>query len=210
MTSTPSHTGSARPMFGADHELYRSSVARFIADKITPSHAEWERQGLVPRQLWREAGRAGLLLPGIDEEYGGGGGDFLFSAIVVEEIARALATGVTGFTTHSENVAPYLLEFGSEAQKREFLPKMACGEVVGSLAMTEPGAGSDLKAIRTTARAVAGGFELTGQARAASACSGSIPAAPAFHAAGCWTRSASWRRTRRNCSSTRSSCRPTW
>ena len=163
MTSTPSHTGSARPMFGADHELYRSSVARFIADKITPSHAEWERQGLVPRQLWREAGRAGLLLPGIDEEYGGGGGDFLFSAIVVEEIARALATGVTGFTTHSENVAPYLLEFGSEAQKREFLPKMASGEVVGSLAMTEPGAGSDLKAIRTTARAVAGGFELTGQ-----------------------------------------------
>lgn len=163
MTSTPSHTGSARPMFGADHELYRRSVARFIADKITPSHAEWERQGLVPRQLWREAGSAGLLLPGIDEEYGGGGGDFLFSAIVVEEIARALATGVTGFTTHSENVAPYLLEFGSEAQKREFLPKMASGEVVGSLAMTEPGAGSDLKAIRTTARAVAGGFELTGQ-----------------------------------------------
>ncbi|TXJ13859.1 MAG: acyl-CoA dehydrogenase [Alicycliphilus sp.] len=163
MTSTPSHTGSARPMFGADHELYRRSVARFIADKITPSHAEWERQGLVPRQLWREAGRAGLLLPGIDEEYGGGGGDFLFSAIVVEEIARALATGVTGFTTHSENVAPYLLEFGSEAQKREFLPKMTSGEVVGSLAMTEPGAGSDLKAIRTTARAVAGGFELTGQ-----------------------------------------------
>ncbi|WP_288012673.1 acyl-CoA dehydrogenase family protein [Diaphorobacter sp.] len=163
MTSTPSHTGSARPMFGADHELYRSSVARFIADKITPSHTEWERQGLVPRQLWREAGSAGLLLPGISDEYGGGGGDFLFSAIVVEEIARALASGVTGFTTHSENVAPYLLEFGSEAQKREFLPKMASGEVVGSLAMTEPGAGSDLKAIRTTARAVAGGFELTGQ-----------------------------------------------
>ncbi len=163
MTSTQSHAGSTRPMFGADHELYRSSVARFISDKITPSHAEWEHQGLVPRQLWRDAGTAGLLLPGISEEYGGGGGDFLFSAIVVEEIARALATGVTGFTTHSENVAPYLLEFGSEAQKREFLPKMASGEVVGSLAMTEPGAGSDLKAIRTTARAVEGGFELTGQ-----------------------------------------------
>ena len=123
-TTNPS-PAAARPMFDSDHELYRSSVARFIADKITPFHAEWEREGLIPRQLWREAGAAGLLLPGTPEEYGGGGGDFLFSAIVVEEIARALASGVTGFTTHSENVAPYLVEFGTEAQKREFLPKMA-------------------------------------------------------------------------------------
>ena len=152
-----------RPMFGAEHALYRASVARFIANEITPHHAEWEREGRVPRQLWRDAGAAGLLCPSIADAYGGGGGDYLYSAIVVEEIARALATGVTGFTTHSENVAPYLLEFGSEAQKREFLPKMASGEVVGSLAMTEPGAGSDLKAIRTTAKAVDGGFEITGQ-----------------------------------------------
>ncbi|GAO21576.1 long-chain-acyl-CoA dehydrogenase [Alicycliphilus sp. B1] len=150
-------------MFGAEHALYRASVARFIANEITPHHAEWEREGRVPRQLWRDAGAAGLLCPSIADAYGGGGGDYLYSAIVVEEIARALATGVTGFTTHSENVAPYLLEFGSEAQKREFLPKMASGEVVGSLAMTEPGAGSDLKAIRTTAKAVDGGFEITGQ-----------------------------------------------
>lgn len=161
-TTHPS-PAAARPMFDADHELYRSSVARFIADKITPLHADWERDGLIPRQLWRDAGAAGLLLPGIPDEYGGGGGDFLFSAIVVEEIARAMASGVTGFTTHSENVAPYLVEFGTEAQKREFLPKMASGEIVGSLGMTEPGAGSDLKAIRTTAKAVEGGFELTGQ-----------------------------------------------
>ncbi|MHA7599927.1 acyl-CoA dehydrogenase family protein [Alicycliphilus sp. T452] len=152
-----------RPMFGAEHALYRASVARFIANEITPHHAGWEREGRVPRQLWRDAGAAGLLCPSIADEYGGGGGDYLYSAIVVEEIARALATGVTGFTTHSENVAPYLLEFGSEVQKREFLPKMASGEVVGSLAMTEPGAGSDLKAIRTTAKAVDGGFEITGQ-----------------------------------------------
>lgn len=152
-----------RPMFSAEHALYRASVARFIAHKITPHHAEWEREGRVPRQLWRDAGMAGLLCPSIADEYGGGGGDYLYSAIVVEEIARALVTGVTGFTTHSENVAPYLLEFGSEALKREFLPKMASGEVVGSLAMTEPGAGSDLKAIRTTAKAVDGGFEITGQ-----------------------------------------------
>ncbi|EHP42070.1 acyl-CoA dehydrogenase [Cupriavidus basilensis OR16] len=150
-------------MFTPDHELYRSSVARFIADKIAPFHAKWEEDGLVPREIWRAAGEAGLLLPGIPETYGGGGGDFLHSAIVVEEIARALVTGVTGFTTHSENVAPYLLEFGTEAQKAEFLPKMASGEVVGSLAMTEPGAGSDLKAIRTSAVKVDGGYRLNGQ-----------------------------------------------
>jgi len=152
-----------RSAFSADHDLYRANVARFIAERVTPHHQQWEADGLVPRQLWRDAGMAGLLLPGIPEEYGGGGGDFLFSAIVVEEIARALATGVTGFTTHSENVAPYLLEFGSEKQRREFLPGMASGEVVGSLAMTEPGAGSDLKAIRTVAVPVEGGFKLTGQ-----------------------------------------------
>lgn len=163
MTRPDKSYSAPRRMFTADHELYRSSVARFIADRILPFHAEWEEQGLVPRDLWRQAGYAGLLLPGIPDTYGGGGGDFLYSAIVVEEIARALASGVTGFTTHSENVAPYLLEFGSEAQKAEFLPKMASGDVVGSLAMTEPGAGSDLKAIRTTAARVDGGFRLNGQ-----------------------------------------------
>ena len=152
-----------RTAFSPDHELYRASVARFIAEKITPQHQDWEARGLVPRDLWREAGAAGLLLPGTPEDYGGGGGDFLHSAIVVEEIARALATGVTGFTTHSENVAPYLLEFGSEALKRQFLPGMARGDIVGSVAMTEPGAGSDLKAIRTAAVAVDGGFRLNGQ-----------------------------------------------
>jgi len=150
-------------MFTSDHELYRSSVARFIAEQVMPDHPKWEESGLVPRELWRSAGRAGLLLPGIPDVYGGGGGDFLYSAIVVEEIARALATGVTGFTTHSENVAPYLLEFGTEAQKRAFLPGMASGEVVGALAMTEPSAGSDLKAIRTSARKVDGGYRLNGQ-----------------------------------------------
>ncbi|AVA38167.1 acyl-CoA dehydrogenase family protein [Cupriavidus metallidurans] len=163
MTRQETSYCAPRQMFTADHELYRSSVARFIADRIMPSHSQWEEDGLVPRELWRDAGKAGLLLPGIPDTYGGGGGDFLYSAIVVEEIARALASGVTGFTTHSENVAPYLLEFGSEAQKAEFLPKMATGEVVGSLAMTEPGAGSDLKAIRTSAAQVDGGFCLSGQ-----------------------------------------------
>jgi alkylation response protein AidB-like acyl-CoA dehydrogenase len=150
-------------MFTPEHQMYRDSVARFLADKVLPEHARWEDEGLVPRDLWRAAGAHGLLCPGIPEAYGGGGGDFLHSAIVVEEIAHALASGVTGFTTHSENVAPYLLEFGAEAQKRAFLPKMASGEVVGAIAMTEPGAGSDLKAIRTSAVKVDGGWRVSGQ-----------------------------------------------
>jgi alkylation response protein AidB-like acyl-CoA dehydrogenase len=150
-------------MFTHDHELYRSNVARFITEKIEPSHAKWEEDGLIPRDIWKSAGQAGLLLPSIPDTYGGGGGDFLYSAVVLEEIARAAVSGVTGFTTHSENVAPYLLEFGTEAQKAMFLPQMASGEVVGSLGMTEPGAGSDLKAIRTGAARVDGGFRLSGQ-----------------------------------------------
>ncbi|CAN7673205.1 acyl-CoA dehydrogenase family protein [Pseudorhodoferax sp. LjRoot39] len=152
-----------RALFSPDHEQFRDTVRRFIAQEITPSHAEWEEQGLVPRDLWRRAGAAGLLLPMAPAEHGGGGGDFLHTAIVVEEIAHALATGVTGFTTHSDIVAPYLVEFGTEAQKSRWLPQMATGEVVASIAMTEPSAGSDLKAIRTTARRVDGGWQLDGQ-----------------------------------------------
>jgi alkylation response protein AidB-like acyl-CoA dehydrogenase len=167
-------------MFTHDHELYRSNVARFITEKIEPSHAKWEEDGLIPRDIWKSAGQAGLLLPSIPDTYGGGGGDFLYSAVVLEEIARAAVSGVTGFTTHSENVAPYLLEFGTEAQKAMFLPQMASGEVVGSLGMTEPGAGSDLKAIPSSPTAITRTAcwclqrPLRKQARAASACFGSI------------------------------------
>lgn len=152
-----------RKLFSADHELFRDTVARFIANEITPHHHQWEQDGLVPRDLWRKAGAAGILLPSTPEEYGGGGGDFLHTIIVVEEIARALATGVTGFTTHSDIVAPYLLNFGTESQKRRDLPGMAQGNIVASLAMTEPGAGSDVKAIRTAAARAQGGYVINGQ-----------------------------------------------
>ena len=154
---------------------------------------------------------------------GGGGGDFPHTLAVVEEIARALATGVTGFTTHSDIVAPYLLNVGTEDQKLRHLPAMARGDTVASLAITEPGAGSDVKAIRSTAARVAGGYLLNGQktfitngfhadrvlvaaktdpaARAASACSGWTRPRRASRAAGCWTRSASAPRTPPSCSS---------
>ncbi|MEO6319645.1 MAG: acyl-CoA dehydrogenase family protein [Polaromonas sp.] len=152
-----------RGLFSADHELFRDTVRRFIAREVMPNHAEWEEQGLVPRDLWRRAGAAGLLLPMAPDEFGGGGGDFLHTAVVVEEIAAALATGVTGFSTHSDVVAPYLVQFGTVEQKARWLPEMAAGNVVGSIAMTEPSAGSDLKAIRTSAKRVDGGWLLNGQ-----------------------------------------------
>ncbi|CAB3846311.1 Acyl-CoA dehydrogenase [Achromobacter anxifer] len=152
-----------RKLFSADHELFRDTVARFIADEITPHHQQWEHEGMVPRELWRKAGAAGILLPSTPDEYGGGGGDFLHTIIVVEEIARALATGVTGFTTHSDIVAPYLLNFGTESQKLRHLPGMARGDIVASIAMTEPGAGSDVKAIRTAAARAQGGYVINGQ-----------------------------------------------
>lgn len=149
--------------FGPDHEDFRRTVNRFICEEILPQHAAWEEQGHVPRALWKKAGSIGMLLTNIPDEYGGGGGDFLYTVVVLEEIARTLASGVTGFTTHSDIVAPYLLNFGSEAQKRDNLPGMASGDLVASVAMTEPGAGSDLKAIRTTALRHDDGYVVNGQ-----------------------------------------------
>ena len=150
-------------LYTAEHEGFRDTVKRFLEREVLPDHAQWEQQGLVPREIWRSAGQAGLLLPMAPVDYGGSGGDFLFTAIVVEEIARVMATGVAGFTTHSDIVAPYLVEFGTEAQKQRWLPGMASGDIVASIAMTEPWAGSDLKAIRTTATRASGGYRLKGQ-----------------------------------------------
>jgi acyl-CoA dehydrogenase len=139
-----------RTLFGPEHETFRDTVRRFIAAEIAPFHGEWEKAGEVPRELWRKAGATGLLCCAVPEQYGGMGGDFLHSAILIEEMARAGATGPT-FYLHSEIIAPYLLDFGTEAQKRHWLPRMARGEVIVALGMTEPSSGSDLQGMRTTA-----------------------------------------------------------
>ncbi len=138
------------PLDGPEHRAFRETVRRFVAEEITPHHAQWERDGQVPRALWRRAGELGLLCLTLPEAYGGAGVDFGYSAIVVEEMARAGATGPL-FYLHSDIVAPYLLHYGSEAQKQQWLPRMARGEAIGAIGMTEPGAGSDLAALRTRA-----------------------------------------------------------
>ena len=134
-----------------DHEQYRDQVRKFVQREIAPHHREWEKTGFVPRETWLKAGQEGILLPAIPEAYGGGGGDFGHSIVVIEELMRVLATG-PGFPLHSDIVSPYLLTYGTEEQKQRWLPPMARGEKIGAIAMTEPGIGSDLKAMRTTAR----------------------------------------------------------
>jgi acyl-CoA dehydrogenase len=151
-----------RTVFREDHEAFREQVRRFIDKEIVPHHAEWEHAGIVPRELWLKAGAAGLLCVTVDEEYGGAGGDYGHSAVLIEELARANATAV-GFTTHSEIVANYLVAYGSDAQKNAWLPKMVSGEMIAVIAMTEPGAGSDLRSIRTSARRDGDDYVIAGQ-----------------------------------------------
>jgi len=139
-----------RTIFTPEHESFRDTVRRFIETEVTPHHADWEKAGQVPRSLWKKAGELGLLCVNAPEAYGGQGADFLYSAILIEEMARAGATGPT-FYLHSDIVAPYLVDFGTEAQKTKWLPKMATGEVVVALGMSEPSGGSDVQNIRTQA-----------------------------------------------------------
>ena len=139
-----------RTLFDADHEAFRDSVRRFIAEHVTPHHAQWEKDGQVPRELWLKAGELGLLCCNVPEAYGGMGGDFLHSAILIEEMARVGATGPT-FYLHSDIIAPYLVDFGTEEQKKKWLPRMAAGEAISALGMSEPSGGSDLQNMRTQA-----------------------------------------------------------
>lgn len=140
-----------RTVFREDHEMLRQTVRRFLERECKPRQAQWDHDGKVDRETWLKAGREGLLCTALDPEWGGAGGDFGHSAVIVEEIARAGISGL-GFGLHSDIVAPYIERLGTEAQKRQWLPKAASGEVILAIAMSEPGAGSDLKAIRTTAR----------------------------------------------------------
>ncbi|WP_296581775.1 acyl-CoA dehydrogenase family protein [Xanthobacter sp.] len=145
-----------------EHVLFRESVRRFVEKEIAPHHARWEKAGVIDRDTWRKAGETGLLLTNIPAEYGGGDADFLTSVIMIEEMMRHVFSG-PGFRLHSDIVAPYILHLGTEEQKQRLLPAMARGDIVTAIAMTEPGAGSDLQSIRTFARRDGDEFVISGQ-----------------------------------------------
>lgn len=151
-----------RPVFREDHEQFREQARRFIEREIVPHLHTWEAEGIVPKSIWIKAGEAGLLCTTVPEAYGGAGGDFGHSAVMIEELARVNATAV-GFTTHSEIVAPYIVAYGTEEQKQHWLPKMVSGEMIGVIAMSEPGVGSDLRSMRTTATRSQDGYTINGQ-----------------------------------------------
>ncbi|MGH3124383.1 MAG: acyl-CoA dehydrogenase family protein, partial [Streptosporangiaceae bacterium] len=145
-----------RDIFTPEHDAFREMVQAFIAREVTPYHDQWERDGMVSREVWLAAGRAGLLGIDVDEKYGGGGNpDYRFYLIVDEEFARAGATG-PGFAVHNDINGQYFLRLCTPEQRDRWLPGYCSGEIITAIAMSEPGAGSDLQGIRTTAVRVKG------------------------------------------------------
>ncbi|MCW3797573.1 acyl-CoA dehydrogenase family protein [Sphingomonas sp. BN140010] len=148
---------STRVIFDEDHDAFRDTVRKVVAGLDTDRH---EREGMVEREAWLAAGAAGMLCPGVPEAYGGPGLDFVWNAIVGEEVSYA--GSAAGWSLQSDIVADYLIAYGSEEQKRRWLPGMVSGEVITAIAMTEPGAGSDLQGMKTMARADGNGWRLSG------------------------------------------------
>lgn len=136
--------------FTEEHEAFRDSFRKFIEKELVPHHEKWEEAGMVPHAIWEKAGQYGFVAPGVPEEYGGVGADFLYSVVLMQELARNRISGWM-LSLHNDIVVPYIQEFGSEEQKKKWLPGLASGELVSAIAMTEPDAGSDLKEIKTTA-----------------------------------------------------------
>lgn len=140
-----------RTIFEDEHNMFRDAVRKFVEQEIAPHHEEWEKAGIVPRELWQKAGQYGFLGMDMPEEFGGGGvKDFRYNAIVAEELVRVGASG-PGFGLHTDIVLPYILLYGNDAQKKRWLSRMVSGEIITAIAMTEPGTGSDLANVRTTA-----------------------------------------------------------
>lgn len=139
-----------RNLYDSDHEIFRQSVRKFIETQAIPHHDEWEKDGMVSDDIWLEAGAQGFLCPTVSEEYGGVEADFKYNCIVNEEIARSGCTGL-GWTLHSDIAVPYIERYGTDFQKQKYLPKCVSGELITAIAMSEPGAGSDLQGAKTTA-----------------------------------------------------------
>jgi acyl-CoA dehydrogenase len=139
-----------RTLFREEHEMFRQSFRQFVDREVRPNQERWNEAGMVDRDAWRKAGKGGFLCPWMEEDHGGPGGDFLMSVIVMEELARAYESGFA-MSLHSDIVVPYIHSFGTPEQKQRWLPGCASGDLVAAIAMTEPGTGSDLAAVRTMA-----------------------------------------------------------
>ncbi|MGH3370954.1 MAG: acyl-CoA dehydrogenase family protein, partial [Nocardioidaceae bacterium] len=152
-----------REIFEPEHDSFRSTVRSFLDKEVTPHHAQWEADGMVDRSVWTRAGAVGLLCFDVDEQYGGAGvKDFRYNMVMAEELTRAGATG-PGFLVHTDIIVPYISSLGTDEQKRRWLPGLVSGELISAIAMTEPGAGSDLQGMRTTARRDDDSWILNGQ-----------------------------------------------
>ncbi|MEU8276663.1 acyl-CoA dehydrogenase family protein [Microbispora bryophytorum] len=140
-----------RDLFDEEHDLFRETVREFMAREVVPHHAQWEKDGIVPREVWKKAGELGMFGFSVPEEYGGSGiTDFRYNMVIVEEVIRVGASGL-GFGLHNDIMAPYMVDLTDDEQKQRWLPGFVSGELITAIGMTEPGAGSDLQGIRTTA-----------------------------------------------------------
>ena len=142
--------GIPRAIYGDEHEIFRRTVRQFLEREVVPEYADWEEQGITPRSIWRRAGELGMLGTSIPEDYGGTGVGFLYEAVVLEELGR-LGLGAPAWDMHAQIVTPFIVAFGTEEQKRRWLPRMAAGEAIAGIGMTEPNTGSDLAGVRTSA-----------------------------------------------------------
>lgn len=152
-----------RTLFEQEHQQFRQAFRKFVEREIEPHHAQWEKDGQVPKQLWRKAGESGFLGMDVPEQYGGAGvNDFRYSAVMIEEIVKADASGVS-FSLHNDIILPYFLEYATDEQRKRWLPGMVSGELITAIAMSEPGTGSDLQGVRTTAKRDGDHYIVNGQ-----------------------------------------------
>jgi len=151
-----------RGIYTEEHQIFREAYIKFIEKEVAPFYEQWEKDGIVPKLFFRKLGEQGFLCSWLDEKYGGVGAGFEYSAVMIEEGSRRGFAGI-GAGLHSNVVVPYLNSFGSEEQKEKWLPGCVTGEIITAIAMTEPGAGSDLAALRTTAIKDGNDYIINGQ-----------------------------------------------
>jgi len=181
--------------FSKEHDSFRERLRAFLAKEITPMVHQWEKEHIVPRSAWQKMGKAGFLCPAVAQEYGGLGGDFLHSFILAEELSYTAQSGLAG-SLHSDVIVPYIDAFGSEEQKKTYLPKCVSGDIITAIAMTEPDAGSDLAGMKTTAVQKGNNVIING---AKTFISNGIMIPPGLKGAGSLIRWGGTARTRQNC-----------